>query len=513
MRKLVIAGVVLAGMLQTACGWLESPVGKVEVELQNPIIPGFSPDPSVVAVGEDYYIVNSTFHYFPGVPIYHSRDLQNWKQIGNVLDRPSQLPLEQSNASLGIYAPTIRYHEGTYYMITTNVGGGGNFMVTATDPAGPWSEPIWLEQQGIDPSLYFEDGICYMVSNPDNTITLCEIDPVTGATLSPGMPIWRGTGDRFPEGPHIYKKDGWYYLLISEGGTELAHKLTIARSRFIYGPYEAHPDNPILTHCSLVAQESNIQGTGHGDFFEAADGTWWVVFLAYRRYGGDFHHLGRETFLAPVTWKGGWPEINGGEPIAERMTVRMAKEPEKPQPLSLHYDFSTIGPEWMHIQHPVAENYRVKDGVLTLTGNGDGFDWGGWHPTALLRRQQAPECRFGTKVRLQGDGEAGVAIYQTHNGHIEFLVRREKGRSSAMVRIRLHGLLHEQAVTPLSQPEARLDVRAYGDHYEFDLNGKPFASLETKLVSTEMAGGFTGVTVGPYCRSGKADFTGFDWVE
>jgi alpha-N-arabinofuranosidase len=161
----------------------------------------------------------------------------------------------------------------------------------------------------------------------------------------------------------------------------------------------------------------------------------------------------------------------------------------------------------------VAENYRVKDGVLTLTGNGDGFDWGGWHPTALLRRQQAPECRFGTKVRLQGDGEAGVAIYQTHNGHIEFLVRREKGRSSAMVRIRLHGLLHEQAVTPLSQPEARLDVRAYGDHYEFDLNGKPFASLETKLVSTEMAGGFTGVTVGPYCRSGKADFTGFDWVE
>lgn len=514
MRKLFLAGMlVLTGMLLTACRLPESPVGKVEVELQNPIIPGFSPDPSIVAVGEDYYLVNSTFHYFPGVPIYHSRDLQNWKQIGNVLDRPSQLPLEQANASLGIYAPTIRYHDGTFYMITTNVGGGGNFMVTATDPAGPWSEPVWLEQQGIDPSLYFEDGICYMLSNPDNTITLCEIDPVTGATLSPGRPLWSGTGDRFPEGPHIYKKDGWYYLLISEGGTELAHKLTIARSRSIYGPYEPHPENPILTHCSLRAQNSNIQGTGHGDFFEAADGTWWVVFLAYRRYDGDFHHLGRETFLAPVTWKDGWPVINDGEPVAERMTVRMEKIPEKPQTDSLHYDFSTIGPEWMHIQHPVAENYRVKDGVLTLTGNGDGFDWGGWHPTALLRRQQAPECRFGTKVRLQGDGEAGLAIYQTHNGHIEFLVRREKGRSSAMVRIRLHSMLHEQAVALLSQPEARLDVRAYGDHYAFELNGKPFASLGTKLVSTEMAGGFTGVTVGPYCRSGKADFTGFDWVE
>lgn len=126
----------------------------VEVELQNPILPGFHPDPSVVAVGEDYYLINSSFHYFPGVPVYHSRDLQNWEQIGNVLDRPSQLPLEKSNASLGIYAPTIRYHEGTFYMITTNVGGGGNFMVTATDPAGPWSEPLWLQQGGIDPSLY-----------------------------------------------------------------------------------------------------------------------------------------------------------------------------------------------------------------------------------------------------------------------------------------------------------------------------------------------------------------------
>lgn len=514
MRKLFLAGMLVSiGMLLTACRWQESPVGKVEVELQNPIIPGFSPDPSVVAVGEDYYLVNSTFHYFPGVPIYHSRDLQNWEHIGNVLDRPSQLPLEQANASLGIYAPTIRYNDGTFYMITTNVSGGGNFMVTATDPAGPWSEPIWLEQQGIDPSLYFEDGVCYMLSNPDNTITLCEIDPVTGATLSPGRPLWSGTGDRFPEGPHIYKKDGWYYLLISEGGTELAHKLAIARSRSIYGPYEPHPDNPILTHCSLLAQNSNIQGTGHGDFFVAADGTWWVVFLAYRRFDGDFHHLGRETFLAPVTWKGGWPVINDGAPVAERMTVRMEKIPEKPQPDSLHYDFSTIGPEWMHIQHPVAENYRVKEGVLTLTGNGDGFDWGGWHPTALLRRQQAPECRFGTKVRLQGDGEAGLAIYQTHNGHIEFLVQREKGRSSAMVRIRLHDILHEQAVVSLSQPEARLDVRAYGDRYEFELNGKPFASLGTKLLSTEMAGGFTGVTVGPYCRSGKADFSGFDWVE
>lgn len=510
MKKITLLLAAVAAMV--SCG-SNTAGNTIEVTLHNPIIPGFSPDPSVVAVDGDYYLVNSTFHYFPGVPVYHSRDLQNWEQIGNVLDRPSQLPLVESSASLGIYAPTIRYNDGTFYMITTNVENGGNFMVTATNPAGPWSEPIWLEQQGIDPSLYFEDGKCYMVSNPDATITLCEIDPVTGATLSPGKALWKGTGGRFPEGPHIYRHDGWYYLLISEGGTELAHKLTVARSRKIYGPYEAHPANPIFTHCSLAAQESNIQGTGHGDLFQAADGSWWIVFLAYRRYGGDFHHLGRETFLAPVTWEKGWPMVNGGQPVAEIMAVRMSAEPQTPQPARVHYDFSVIGPEWMHIQHPVEENYSAQDGVLTLTGNGDGFDWGSWHPTALLRRQQAADCRFGTQVTLLEDGEAGMAIYQTHNGHMEFFVRREGHRYQAVLRIRLHSLLHEQAVMTIPSPSARLDVLAFGDHYEFLVNGQPFGTSDSKLLSTEMAGGFTGVTIGPYCRTGKASFKGFDYVE
>ena len=511
MKRIILF--VLAAFVFFSCKQPGGLPSGVEVQLQNPIIPGFNPDPSVVAVGEDYYLVNSTFHYFPGVPVYHSRDLQNWEQIGNVLDRPSQLPLVESNASLGIYAPTIRYNDGVFYMITTNVGNGGNFMVTATNPAGPWGEPIWLEQQGIDPSLYFEDGKCYIVSNPDATITLCEIDPVTGATLSPGKALWRGTGGRYPEGPHIYKHEGWYYLLISEGGTELAHKLTVARSRNIYGPYEANPSNPIFTHCSLAAQDSNIQGTGHGDLFQAADGSWWIVFLAYRRYGGDFHHLGRETFLAPVSWEKGWPVVNEGKPVAESMTVRMSAVPEAPKPADKHYDFSVIGPEWMHIQHPVRDNYVVENGVLTLVGNGDGFDFGSWHPTALLRRQQAPECIFGTTVTLQEEGEAGLTVYQTHNGHIEFFIRRKGGNTHAAVRVRLHSILHEQASVSIPSLSARLEVRAYGDHYEFLLNGKAFTSLDSKLLSTEMAGGFTGVTIGPYCQSGKAAFQGFDYKE
>ena len=240
---------------------------------RNPVIPGFHPDPSVCRVGKDFYLVNSSFHYFPGVPIFHSNDLVHWEQIGNVLDRDSQLPLKDATSWLGIYAPTIRYHDGTFYMITTNVGNGGNFMVTAKNPRGPWSEPIWLKQEGIDPSLWFENGRCYMMSNPDNTIMLCEINPLTGEQLTPSRPLWRGTGGRYPEGPHIYKKEGWYYLLISEGGTELAHKLTIARSRNIYGPYEPNPDNPILTNCCMKGQGMQIQGTGHGDFVQAEDGS------------------------------------------------------------------------------------------------------------------------------------------------------------------------------------------------------------------------------------------------
>ena len=206
----------------------------------NPVIPGFNPDPSICRVGNDYYVVNSTFQYFPGVPIYHSTDLVNWEQIGNVLTRESQLPLNQASSWLGIYATTIRYHEGTFYMITTNVGNG--------------------KQQGIDPSLYWEDGHCYMVSNPGDKIWLCEIDDKTGEQLTESVALWCGDGGRFPEAPHIYKKDGYYYLLISEGGTELAHSLTIARSKNIEGPYISNPANPIMTNCSQKGQA----GAGHG---------------------------------------------------------------------------------------------------------------------------------------------------------------------------------------------------------------------------------------------------------
>jgi xylan 1,4-beta-xylosidase len=201
----------------------------------NPVVAGFYPDPSVCRVGDDYYLVTSTFEYFPGVPVFHSKDLIHWTQIGHCLTRASQLPLANCAASGGIYAPTIRYHKGLFYMTTTHVTGGGNFYVTAKDPAGEWSDPVYVKQGGIDPTIFFDGDKTYFLSTADG-ITMSEMDLSTGQLTGLPRVIWRGTGGRYPEGPHLYKKDGYYYLLIAEGGTEYGHKVTIARSRSIWGP-------------------------------------------------------------------------------------------------------------------------------------------------------------------------------------------------------------------------------------------------------------------------------------
>lgn len=493
---------------------------------RNPIIPGYHPDPSVCRVGDTFYLVNSSFQYFPGVPVFQSKDLVHWQQIGNVLDRESQIPLKGANSWLGIYAPTIRYHEGTYYMITTNVGNGGNFMVTAQDPRGPWSEPIWLKQQGIDPSLYFEDGKCYMVSNPDNAIMLCEINPQTGEQLTESKMLWQGDGGRYPEGPHIYKKDGYYYLLISEGGTELAHRLTIARSKNIEGPYESNPDNPILTNCSRLGQSLLIQGTGHGDFVQAADGSWWMTFLAYRNYGGSYHHLGRETYLAPVEWKEGeWPVVNGGQPIDT--LVKASTLPFVNLEKHLNADAQgaphTGNYEWIRLQNPIASNYQRKDATTrekffvrlyphgSLTENNQ--------PTFMGRRQESACITLETEVTVSGKVQAGLSVYQINDGHLDFFV----DKNQVALRCKLKSIDYiVKSVPNVRKKAVKLRVRSEGVMYYFDysVDGKTYkelASMNCSLMSTEVAGGFTGVILGMYVdgkeKSGSADFSYFRYNE
>ena len=493
----------------------------------NPVIPGFYPDPSVVRVGEDFYLVTSSFQYFPGVPVFHSRDLINWEQIGNVLDRPEQLNLDGASSWGGIYAPTIRYNDGIYYMITTNVTGKGNFLVTATDPRGPWSEPVWLAQGGIDPSLYFEDGKCYMVSNPDNCINLCVIDPVTGKQLTESKKLWTGTGGRFPEAPHIYKKDGWYYLLIAEGGTEPGHGVTIARSRNIDGPYTPNPSNPILTHFNLAGQHNPIQATGHAEIFEAPDGSWWLVCLGFRPQNGNHHLLGRETFLAPVRWdENAWPVVNGSGQIYLDMDVPVLPQyPVKTPPARDNFDGDKLGYEWVHVRNSRPENYRLDKGALVLTPSPVTLFDGEGSPTMAMRRQQHIDFSASTRLNLTGASagtEAGMTIYACEPSHYDIFVNTlGDGTRELVVRYALSELRHEKRF-PLPAT-GDVDLRVSGTPQQYILEystdrGKNFTEagrLDTRYLSTETAGGFTGTMIGLYATSptgkGTARFDYFDY--
>lgn len=504
MKKLLIV-VCLLAIAVTA-------VSQRSDKYRNPVLPGFHPDPSCVRVGDDYYLVNSSFQYFPGVPIYHSKDLVNWEQIGNVLTRESQLPLKDATSWLGIYAPTIRYNNGVFYMITTNVGNGGNFLVKAKDPRGPWSEPVWLQQQGIDPSLFFEGDTCWMVSNPDGHITLCKIDPKTGRQLTPSTPIWDGTGGRYPEGPHIYKKDGYYYLLISEGGTELAHHLTIARSRNIYGPYEADPYNPIMTNCNSKGQLKQVQGTGHGDFVQDEYGNWWVVFLAYRNFGGAYHHLGRETFLAPVEWKADeWPVVYGGEAIDTVMYAEtLPLKPMKKEPSEYNFGkMKNFGPEWIHLGQPDVKAYEFTEKGLLLNASKTTHD--STEPNTWVGiRQTSPVCSYETVVDCSGlkDAAAGLSIYQINTGHADLFVTKTLKGYKVQLRMRLKAIDYIVGSSELRSAKVALRVTTDGNMYNFfakDDNEQwtSLGSLNCSLLSTEVAGGFTGITVGLFCNVGS----------
>lgn len=510
-------------------------------DYQNPVISGFYPDPSVVRVGNDYYLVNSSFQFFPGVPLWHSRDLVHWEQLSNVLDRESQLPLGGANCWLGIYAPTIRYHEGRFYMITTNVGsrgvkGQGNFMVTADVPAGTptddipelfrsgrltWSEPIWLQQGGIDPSLLFVDGKCYMTSNPDVGIWLCEIDPVTGRQLNESRRIWDGTGGRHPEAPHLYKKDGWYYLMIAEGGTEVGHHETIARSRNPYGPYEPCPHNPILYHWRKVAQSNPIQGTGHADLVEAADGSWWMVCLAFRPTSGNNHHLGRETFLAPVEWTPeGWPLVNPQGTTHGVIDIDMHVPTLPSVPLASLPSRQTfngpLGPEWAYLCNPSMSDYKpTADGLLLTARPASTLDVEGETITFVCRRQQFIEGSATTALQLlskQPGDEAGMTIYATCSSHYDlYLTRTDAGKVALRLRYRMEGFAHQAAevLLPSSAKSVHLRVQTTAETYKFQYSTdgatwQDLGSVSSRYISSECAGGFTGTVIGLYAVSPSA---------
>ena len=467
----------------------------------NPVIRGFHPDPSICRVGEDYYLVTSTFEFFPGVPIYHSRDLAHWRLIAHCLTRPEQLNLTGIRASGGIYAPTLRWHEGTFYMITTLVDGGGNFLVTAPDILGPWSDPVWIDQPGIDPDLFFEHGKCYLLTSTvigrEHVILQSCIDPSSGAFLSEQKPVCRGTGGACPEGPHMYRIGQWYYLMLAEGGTEYGHMVTMFRSRSVSGPFEACPRNPILTQVGMKSEFDNYRCSGHADIVEDHTGAWWMVCLGVRPLPGLLlHNLGRETFLSRLRWdEAGWPVIN------ENGTLVSEVETDLPD-----WTGDSI-PEETHIRTPDPRCYRGS----TLIGHGVTLSTPA-SPTFTRVRQKSFDGSFSARLTLRGDGLAGLTAYYTHEHHYDILLRRQNGKGAIAVRKRLYDMECETAVVPFEGDSAELmitmDRQFYSFHARFDGEWKLLGQGAAAGLCTEITRfmTFTGVFLGRFCEQGEADF-------
>jgi xylan 1,4-beta-xylosidase len=525
MKKLVLLLMTVSALPSVAQNnhnpFAALPDPNAEVTYHNPVIPGFYSDPSVCRVGEDYYLITSTFEYFPGVPVFHSRDLVNWEQIGYCLTRQEQIP-----NGINIFAATLRYHEGTFYMITTNITGGGNFYVTATDPAGPWSNPIWIKTGGIDPDLYFdEDGRAYVISS---TFVLNEIDIQTGAFLTEGPKVWNGTGGRYPEGPHIYKKDGFYYLMAAEGGTEEAHSETIARSQSIWGPYTENHSNPILAHANAAGQGNPIQGVGHADIIQAHDGSWWIVFHGYRNLGGmGVHHtLGRETCLAPVTWpKNGWPVVNGNGTANVNMTCpTLPLHPFEIKPSRINFDSGKLGLEWNYFRFPVAGNYSLSErpGYLRLKGSAVKIGESNT-PTFVGRRVQDMFFSAVTSMDFnpENENEEAGMILLNNGTHFDILVGRSGGKRTLSVKLQFGSVTHESEKVEIGPGPVTLKITGDRSNFTFSYSQdnkefKELQAVDAKFLSSETVGGFTGVYVGLYATGNGAAFKAnadYDWFE
>ncbi len=512
-----------------------------DTQFRNPVVAGFYPDPSVVRVGDDFYLVASTFGYFPGLPVFHSTDLVSWRQVGNAIHRPGQINYgEKEELTRGLFAATINHHDGTFYVANTCFYcDGGNFVVTATDPAGPWSDPVWLGFTGIDPSVFFdEDGSAWVVHNdvPDGelrygghrAIWLQRFDFDKGEKVGERLLLVDAgfepdTNPEHVEGPHIFRHDGWYYLTAAEGGTGEQHAQMVWRSRSVTGPYEGFAGNPVLTQRDLPYERpEKITSTGHAQFVELADGSWWAVFLATRPYRGNQYNLGRETFLLPVTWKDGWPVVlERGEPVP--LVLDRPDLPRNAQPIPTtgpmawteRFDADALPLQWLSFHPPVGEWFRTGDGLRLVpsTTSIGAFGSEPGQPSYLGHRLQHHKATLEATLAPFDPalGElAGLALVQNEYGHYVLGIERDDagvavslyrraGRDGAMRGDRLVRIPLPSTAAPVSLRFV-LDAPRLGAAYAVgDGDWKEVATgLDLGLVSVDVAGGFIGNTFGPY---------------
>lgn len=497
------------------------------MKFNNPVIKGFYPDPSVCKVNDTYYMVCSSFQFFPGVPIFESKDLINWTQIGHCLTRKSQIELETVGSSGGVFAPTIRHHNGRFYMTTTNDTLRQNFYVWTDDIYGEWSEPVFVDQGGIDPDLYFEDGRTFFMSNGVDDfgkggIVQCEIEIETGRKLSPSRSIWAGTGGRYLESPHMYKINGLYYLMAAEGGTEYGHMITYARSESLTGPFEPYAHNPVLTNRNLGGYE--LQGVGHGDLVQDSAGNWWIFHLGFRQIGRwlTFHHLGREVFLAPVTFgEDGW--FTAGHDGTTLISIETDRIPETVvQREKKHYTFGNTDwhLDWARLRHPVESNYRLNADKVTLQGTSVTLDAPAT-PTFIGLRQRDFDAEISCDVSLDlsnNEGEAGLTIYMDENHHYDLALRKTAAGYQVIERLNIGDIKSVEREIALSDGghAATLAIKSEHERYSFFLRSGSedilLGSAQTRYLSSEVAGGFTGVLIGLYAvgEDATAEFTNFN---
>ncbi|WP_394922165.1 glycoside hydrolase family 43 protein [uncultured Robinsoniella sp.] len=503
------------------------------MKYKNPIISGYNPDPSICRVGEDYYVVNSSFEFFPGVPVYHSKNLVNWELLGHCLVNETQLFLHNCRPSGGVFAPTLRYHDGTFFMVTTNVSHKGNFIVHTTDIMGSWSDPVWVNQGGIDPSLLFDDdGSVYFVStdldeNGETAIYLCRIDPFTGELLTESMIISRGCGGRYAEGPHLYKWFGKYYLMLAEGGTEYGHMETIMRSDSPYGPFEECPNNPILTHRNDMREE--VYCTGHADMVEDQNGNWWLVCLGIRPCQEKtnrvlLHNLGRETFLAPVKWtKEGWPVVGEDGLIALEMEGPLPGEATQPVNRNFYDNFSweSFYPQYNFLRNPMMKNYIRNTDKKELLLNGTNItlnDVGS--PTWLGVRQKGFHTISTVNVSLTNAIQgmrAGLTAFYNDSYHYEIYLTRVLNTWKICLAKRIHDIFTVTSSVEIPKAD-NIILKMESDHtyYKFfyQQDGNDYTELGSGLVAGLCTEGtqsmtFTGTYIGMFAENGQAVFKDF----
>lgn len=531
--------------------------------IRNPIIKGFAPDPSIIRAEDDYYIATSTFEWFPGIQIHHSRDLVNWHLVGHVLTRTSQLDMKGMDNSEGVYAPALSYADGKFWICFSNVHScrGANwmatpsFVVTAENITGPWSEPVSIGNYGFDPSMFHDDdGKKYMINmiwdgrkktNFFGGIVLQEFDPLSGQLMGEPTNIFSGTQLGCTEGPQILKKNGYYYLITAEGGTELNHAVTVCRSKNIFGPYEVHPDNPILT--SRFQEDAVLSRAGHGFLVETQNEEWYLSHLCGRRiqnpegyqfnarYDNGFSILGRESALQAIEWHDNWPYVIGGS--TPSVEVKAPKLPPCPWPLPPKrddFDQPTLALDYQTLREPIDDSWMSlteRKGFLRLYGRQ--YLSSRYEQSLVARRFQSHYATVETKMAFNPSTPfemAGLCAYYARNGHY-FLKMTANDHGQQILQVvgninDVYGEFSEEIIIgSSSEVYLRLELDCQWYQFHFSLDGKLWQSIGPKLNSTYLSdeGGpdifrFTGSLAALFVadirgQKKHADFDYFDYQE